>query len=213
MIERTKGVILRCRPLTETSLIVEWLTPDLGRLSTVAKGARRPKSPFAGKLDLFYLAEFSFQRSRRSQLHALREVKLQEPHRVLRRDLACLQQASYCAALVEAATEPESPLPGVYRLICDLLETIGQRPVQCHTIFAFELRLLDELGLGPDLEAAGLSAGARQILRMARQLDWSALPQLHPSPQQIAEINRFLRRFLAFHLGRVPDNREAAVQS
>ncbi|HRT57325.1 MAG TPA: DNA repair protein RecO C-terminal domain-containing protein, partial [Candidatus Paceibacterota bacterium] len=82
-----------------------------------------------------------------------------------------------------------------------------------HTIFAFELRLLDELGLGPDLEAAGLSAGARQILRMARQLDWSALPQLHPSPQQIAEINRFLRRFLAFHLGRVPDNREAAVQS
>ena len=31
-----------------------------GRISTVAKGARRPKSPFAGKLDLFYEADFSY---------------------------------------------------------------------------------------------------------------------------------------------------------
>ena len=76
MDERTIGLILRIRPLTETSLIVQWLTPDLGRVSTVAKGARRPKSPFRGKLDLFYAADFSFQRSRRSELHNLREVVL-----------------------------------------------------------------------------------------------------------------------------------------
>ena len=39
--ERSTGLILRTRALTETSLIVHWLTPDLGRLATVAKGARR----------------------------------------------------------------------------------------------------------------------------------------------------------------------------
>ena len=50
--ESSHGIILRTRPLTETSLIVHWLTPELGRLATVAKGARRPKSPFAGKLDM-----------------------------------------------------------------------------------------------------------------------------------------------------------------
>lgn len=211
MSEQTTGVVLRCRPLTETSLIVEWLTPDLGRLSTVAKGARRPKSPFVGKLDLFYLADFSFQRSRRSQLHTLREVNLRQPHSALRRELACLQQASYCAALVELGTEPESPLPGVFRLMCDLLQTLTQRPPQVQTLFAFELRFLDELGLGPDLEATGLSPGARQVLRMVRQLEWSSLAQLRPSPQQTDEINRFLRHFLAFHLGRLPAGREAAV--
>ena len=81
MDERSIGVILRVRPLTETSLIVHWLTPDLGRVATVAKGARRPKSPFRGKLDLFYEADFSFQRSRRSELHNLREVVLRETHR------------------------------------------------------------------------------------------------------------------------------------
>src|ERR1700752_833910 len=97
--ERTTGLIVRTRPLTETSLIVHWLTPDLGRIATVAKGARRSKSPFRGKLDLFYLAEFSFSRSRRSELHTLREVGLLDTNGALRKDLGCLRQACYAAAL------------------------------------------------------------------------------------------------------------------
>ena len=84
MTESATGLILRTRPLTETSLIVHWLTPDIGRLATVAKGARRAKSPFLGKLDLFYLADFSFSRSRRSDLHTLREVSLRNPQGALR---------------------------------------------------------------------------------------------------------------------------------
>ncbi len=66
MIESATGLIVRTRPLTETSLIVHWLTPDFGRIATAAKGARRAQSPFHGKLDLLYLADFSFSRSRRS---------------------------------------------------------------------------------------------------------------------------------------------------
>src|SRR6185312_16938283 len=73
MDERATGIILRTRLLTDTSLIVHWLTPDCGRIATAAKGARRPKSPFRGKLDLFFEADFSFARSRRSELHILRE--------------------------------------------------------------------------------------------------------------------------------------------
>src|SRR6058998_1258389 len=113
MSERTTGLILRTRPLTETSLIVQWLTAGVGRLSTVAKGARRPKSPFRGKLDLFYLAEFSFIRSRRSELHLLCEVNLLETHSALRRDLPSLRQAAYCAALIEQSTETDTPIPAV----------------------------------------------------------------------------------------------------
>src|SRR5882672_10591109 len=87
MIESAHGIILRTHPLTETSLIVNWLTPEFGRISTVAKGARRPKSPFLGKLDLFYEADLSFTRSRRSELHTLREVSLRDPHPALRQEL------------------------------------------------------------------------------------------------------------------------------
>src|SRR6516162_10729727 len=121
MIENAQGIILRTRPLTETSLIVHWLTPTLGRLATVAKGARRPKSAFRGKLDLFYLADFSFVRSRRSELHTLREVSLRETHSYLRHEIRHLRQASYCAALIEQATETETPLPAVFELLAGLL--------------------------------------------------------------------------------------------
>ena len=61
MDERGHGVVMRVRPLTETSLVVHWMTLEHGRLATVAKGARRPKSAFAGRLDLFMEGEFSFQ--------------------------------------------------------------------------------------------------------------------------------------------------------
>ena len=128
MVERTQGLILRTRPLTETSLIVQWLTPDAGRIATVAKGARRPNSPFRGKLDLFYLADFSFSRSRRSDLHTLREVLLLDTHTRLREELGYLQQASYCAALIEQTTETETPLPAVYKLMTDLLNHLPTRP-------------------------------------------------------------------------------------
>ena len=82
-LERATGIVLRTRLLTETSLIVHWLTAEQGRLATVAKGALRPKSPLRGKLDLFYVAEFTFQRSRRSTLHTLREVALRDTQPVI----------------------------------------------------------------------------------------------------------------------------------
>src|SRR5262245_38784260 len=116
MVEKTRGLIIRILPLTESSLIVDWLTPDFGRISTVAKGARRPKALFHGKLDLFYLTEFSFARSARSELHTLREVKLVETHSALRRDIHALQQAAYCARLLVQATEKETPLPELFEL-------------------------------------------------------------------------------------------------
>ena len=146
MIESAHGIILRTRPLTETSLIVNWLTPDLGRIATVAKGARRPKSPFAGKLDLFYTADFSFTRSRSSELHNLREVKLHATRSRLREDMGKFQQAAYATACIEQATETETPLPEIFKLVEGFLNFLGANPATPQNIFALELKFLRELG-------------------------------------------------------------------
>src|ERR1051325_5256172 len=162
MIEKATGLILRTRPLTETSLIVLWLTAEFGRLATVAKGARRAKSPFRGKLDLFYLADFSFIRSR-TELHLLREVNVRETHSSLRQELGRLQQAAYCAMLIEQTTETETPLPAIFELMTRVLGHLSACAPEPQTIFAFELKLLDELGLKPDLQQSKLNPGARQL--------------------------------------------------
>src|SRR5207248_9872141 len=72
----TRGILLRKRKLSDTSLIVSWCTDSLGIIQTVARGARPPKSPFRGQLDLFFEAELSIAKSRNSKLHTLREVAL-----------------------------------------------------------------------------------------------------------------------------------------
>ena len=212
MTETATGLVLRTRPLTETSLIVHWLTPNLGRLATVAKGARRPKSPFRGKLDLFYLADFSFARSRRSELHTLREVGLRKTHRALRQEMSALQQASYCAALVEQSTETETPLPAVFDLFAGLLNRLGEEPARPETVFAFELKLLKELGLQPDSERSDLNAGTKQVLRTLADADWPLIARLKPSEPQLRSLGQFLVGYLAYHLGKVPRGRNLAVQ-
>jgi DNA repair protein RecO (recombination protein O) len=211
MIESAHGLILRTRPLTETSLIIHWLTPDLGRLATVAKGARRAKSPFLGKLDLFYTADFSFQRSRRSELHPLREIKLQETHRAIREDLGKLQQAAYLAAFIEQATETETPLPEIFALATDFLTRLCQHPPQPQNVFALELKLLQELGLEPDLEETRLTPGGKKIVEALLAGDWESCHRLKLAPAQQAELNHFLQNFLGLHLGRVPRGRTGAT--
>src|SRR5215203_4374834 len=77
--ESTEAILLRKRKFSDTSLIVSWCTELIGCVQTIAKGARRPKSPFAGKLDLFFEAEISIVRSRKTDLHTLTEVVLKNP--------------------------------------------------------------------------------------------------------------------------------------
>ena len=184
MQERTTGLILRTYPLTETSLIVHWLTADWGRIATVAKGARGPKSPFQGKLDLFYLAEFSFHHSRRSELHTLCEVSLLKTHPSLRQELIYLQQAAHGSALIEQATERETPLPNLFRLFLNFLDHLTSHPSSPVAVFSFELKLLHELGLKPDTQRIKLSAGSRQLVEKLLEMEWSALANLKLTPAQ-----------------------------
>ena len=211
MDEKTSGLILRTRPLTETSLIVHWLTPDLGRVATVAKGARRPKSPFRGKLDIFHLAEFSFVRSRRSDLHTLREVILRDSHRALREDIHLLQQAAYCVQLIELTTETESPVPEIFQLLSEFLAFLPGHPADPLVVYAFEMKLLAATGLQPDLARTDLNAGTREILQRLAGNDWGLLAPLKLSSGQAGELRQFLHDFLIYHLGRVPGGRTAAL--
>jgi DNA repair protein RecO (recombination protein O) len=210
MIETATGLILRTRPLTETSLIVHWLTPA-GRMATVAKGARRPKSPLAGKLDLFYLADIAFSRSRHSDLHTLREVSLRETHGAIREDLLKLRQAAYAAAFLELATETDTPLPEIFELVRGFLTSLCRQPPRPLTVLALELKLLHELGLEPDFTQARLTPGAKKIVQALLARDWDQCQRLKPASGQTNEIGHWLHGFLIFNLGRLPRGRDGAL--
>jgi DNA repair protein RecO (recombination protein O) len=116
-VETTNAILLRKRKLSDTSLIIAWCTESLGCVETVARGARRAKSAFAGKLDLFFEAEIQLQRSRRSSLHTLTEAVLRNPHEGIRTNYQRTLAASCFVEWIEATTELEHPAPELFHLL------------------------------------------------------------------------------------------------
>jgi DNA repair protein RecO (recombination protein O) len=147
VVETSAAILLRKTKLTETSLILTWLTESHGKLKTVAKGARRPKSRFAGTLDLFYLCEIQLSRSRKSELHILRESVLREPFENLRFDYQRVALAGYFVELLETVTEPEHPAPELYDLLKRALGHLNTAPVSLRALLHFELELARMLGV------------------------------------------------------------------
>ena len=145
--QTARGFIIARMPFGNTSLIVRCLSKQAGRITLMAKGAARPKSPFAGLLDLFYLADFHYQPSRSGDMHTLRELKLIEPHLGLRRSYANLLAAQYFAALIETVTEPGTPVPDDYELFAKALTYLCETDISWRAVERFEQRILTLAGV------------------------------------------------------------------
>ncbi|MFN2508235.1 MAG: DNA repair protein RecO [Chthoniobacterales bacterium] len=139
--ESTTAILLRKRKLSDTSLIVSWCTNSLGCVQTVAKGARRAKSPFAGKLDLFFEAEIQIARSKRSNLHMLREVALTNPFGGIRQSYLRTQAASYFVELIEICTERDHNEPELFTLLQRAFGYLSENEPTLRAVEHFETEL------------------------------------------------------------------------
>ena len=191
MDETSKGIVLRVRPLSDTSLIVHWITDTHGRLTTVAKGAKRPKSPHRGKLDLLFEADFTYQKSRRSDLHALREVSLRNTHTKVSSDLNRLGILAYGTQLLEKATEPEYSMPGIYIIFSTLLKYLENHGPRRVLVYALEIKILNELGIGPSIDDIDLHKDAATLIEQLGYLNWETISELKPNRKQTLAIAEF----------------------
>jgi len=146
-VDSTPAILLRKTKLTETSFIVTWFTEAHGRIKTVAKGARQPRSRFAGLLDLFFDCEIQFARSRKSDLHILREVVLRHPREGLRLDYTRVALASYFVELIELVTELDHPAPELHNLLNRAFTHLSEKPASLKALLHFEAELTRSLGI------------------------------------------------------------------
>ena len=175
----------------------------MGRIGTVAKGVYRPKSAYQGKLDLFHLAEFSFRRSRRSDLHTLREVALKETFPRLRRDVELLDCLAHIIRLITRTTEEQTPLIGEYALLLELVRRLNDDGVGEFWRMVFEVKFLDGQGLAPNWEQSGLDAGSRAVVAKMAESDWDSLAKLRPSVVQMDSLAKYIERFIQRNIGDV----------
>jgi DNA repair protein RecO (recombination protein O) len=169
--ESTAAILLRRTKYSDTSLIVTWLTRDHGKMKTLAKGALRPKSAFAGTLDLFFETEMAFVRSSRSEIHALREVALRNPFEGLRKEYARVELAAYFVELLELMTEPEQPVPELFDLLRRALAYLESATPDRRALLHFENELARLLGVHDEGNAyAALSRMCHHLPESRRRL-------------------------------------------
>jgi len=152
-IEKTRAIVLRVIPYSQTSHIVNWLTTDSGTLATLVKGASRPKSAYLGQYDLFYTCELLYYTRARNHLHMIRECSPIHARPQLRLEWRSAACASYCCDLARRTVPQGVPQLPLYALLESVLELIAHRAATPSILFWYELRFLEQMGLWPRLDA------------------------------------------------------------
>lgn len=181
----------------------------MGRMATVAKGARRPKSPYSGKLDLFFSADFSYRAALRGDLHTLIEVGVIDTRSHLRMDYSALRMAAYGVAFIEQMTEADTPLPEVFELFNGFLDHLATARAQPRSVYAFELRLLALLGM--EFDPGERSPDFIDLVITLQEHSWAELSDLRPPAEVVRELRQALQGFIIRHCDKLPVGRADAL--
>lgn len=148
----TEAVLCGSVAYGDADRIVTLFTRSHGKIGAMARGARKSRHRFGAALAPFVIGEATLRERRGAELmvldgfHAIRDFSR------LGLDLVRLGHASYATELVRELTPPHRPDEAAFELLIELYRVVEVRPPRADTLRAFELRLLDVLGLRPALD-------------------------------------------------------------
>jgi DNA repair protein RecO (recombination protein O) len=161
---KTEGIVLRSLRYGEADRILHLYTPDRGRISAIAKGVRRAKSRFGGRLEPFFRLDLVLYEGR-SDLLTVTSAETVAAHARLRDDAAALDGAARACEGVARVFDDGDPHAGVYHLLANELALLNGEPARAGraNALAFRVKLLLAAGFAPHL-ASCASCGEREHL-------------------------------------------------
>ncbi len=218
---RQPAFVLHAQPWRETSLLVELLTRDHGRIGVVARGVRGSRSqPLRAALQPLQAIHADYVQ--RGELATLVRAEAAEAPPALAGN--ALLAAFYLSELVLRLAPRGDALPGLFVRYAHALAELSSHATLAWTLRRFERDLLDELGYGlpfdRDAEGVPLDPAARYRIEAEhgpkrvfsvregvedRGISGAALLALaadrEPPPDQLRELRGALRAVIAHHLG------------
>ncbi len=161
---KTEAIVLRSMRYGEADRILHLFTPDRGRLSAIAKGVRRAKSRFGGRLEPYFRLQLVLYQGR-SDLLTVTSAETVHGHPRLREHGAALDGAARACDAVARMFDDHDAHRGVYHLLANQLALIDADPARATrgNALAFRLKLLLAAGFAPQL-AACTDCGEREHL-------------------------------------------------
>jgi DNA repair protein RecO (recombination protein O) len=165
---KTEAIVLRSIRLREADRVVHLYTASRGRVGAVAKGVRRTRSRFGGRLEPFFRLGLVMYEGR-GELHTVTQAETVESYPHLRERGPSLNAATTaCETVLRLFSEGE-PNPAAYNLLCRELQLLEVDPAAAcpANLLAFRLKLLLAAGFAPELSACSVCGCAEDGLAIA----------------------------------------------
>ncbi len=231
-----RAFVLKLKKYGESHLILTLFSLEEGKLFAIAKGVRKPKSPFRGHLQLGNRCDFLLYRGR--GLDTVSQALAMESYPHIRENTEAYLYASYFLELADAALAERQPQPELFSLLEQSLLLL--RREEKHLLARYyELQLLAIAGYRPDFSRCAqcggplaegflsplggrllcaqcgggfrLSPGALYGLRFLLRADIESLFRLKPGGEQRAEMEAATGILLQYHLERKVKSRQVLL--
>jgi DNA repair protein RecO (recombination protein O) len=151
---KTEAIVLRSIRLREADRVIHLYTNARGPVGAVAKGVRRTKSRFGGRLEPFFRLRLVLYEGR-GELHTVTQAETVESYPRLREHGASIRTAAgACESVLRLFGESEAN-DAAYNLLCHELQLLDAEPAAAGSanLLAFRLKLLLAAGFLPELSS------------------------------------------------------------
>jgi DNA repair protein RecO (recombination protein O) len=145
----TSAIVLRAVSYGESDRVVTLFGRTTGRVSALARGARKSQRRFAGGLGLGSVGEISVRERAGAELLTLESFDVTASHGSFGTDVARMAHAAYVAELVSKLCAPRQVELAVYDWLAAFLDLLDAEGASAERLRIFELGLLGRLGFGP----------------------------------------------------------------
>jgi DNA repair protein RecO (recombination protein O) len=161
---KTEAVVLRSIRYGEADRILHLYTAERGRVGAVAKGVRRARSRFGGRLEPLFRVDLILHEGR-GELCTVTSAETVHAHSALRERRASLDRATQACEAVLRLLDSHEPNRPAYNLLCHELAVLDADPSAATRAqaLAFRLKLLLAAGFAPELGSCA-SCGEREHL-------------------------------------------------
>lgn len=227
-IRHDQAIVLRGYPFGDADRVVVLISPNNGKIRTVAKGVRKTKSRFGGRLEPFTHVDLVLYEGR--NLDTITQVAIVEPFRRLREDLDSVIAAGLMVEAVDAVAQEDESSVRLFLLLQRGLKALDAGLYTGDLVTSFLLKLADVVGVAPALAncatcgraeslnrfsfAGGgvlcsncqsdggvrLRSGLTEYLEVLARSELMSLPV--PDPAMSGEAMGIAKRFVEYHLDR-----------
>jgi DNA repair protein RecO (recombination protein O) len=164
-IRSDQGIVLRGYPFGESHRIVVIVSPNHGKLRTVAKGVRKTKSRFGGRLEPFTHVDVVLYEGK--NLDTITQVSTINAFGELRNHLDRVLAASTMVEVVDAVVQEDEPSLRMFLLLQRGLTVLDHRDPHPDLVTSFLLKAAEVIGVAPALDSCAGCGTTEHLLRFS----------------------------------------------